>query len=347
LAKINVDTGALRTAAGELLIQSDVFRAAADTVTNTAAVLDWVISAAPAIDQRLKSHGSMAHHRADELRRRSQHLKYAADAYERAEAQILREIVRLASMGAVAGVSGGGGGGGAGGGVGGWGDIGWLASIVAGLKDPVTWGSRATGFIAKYLGAIAKAEGWIADIAERFPGIGEMMGWVPKDAEGIAGTLAPWVGKAQAWGAALSVVGGVITGAEEYFASSGSQVRRISNGVVVGLAAAGGAYAGGAIGAQAGGWIGGVIGTAICPGAGTIVGAAIGQAVGALGGGWIGGEASKWVVKLGGDGSVEHATGNAAEGAWNWLTGGVRAVASSVSGGGLFNVGALVSGGAW
>jgi hypothetical protein len=114
LAKINVDTGALRIAVGELLAQSDVFRGAGDAVTNAQTALDWVISAAPAIDQRLKSHGSMTYRRADDLRRRSQHLKYAADSYECAETQILREIARLTSMGAAAGVSGGGGGGGGG-----------------------------------------------------------------------------------------------------------------------------------------------------------------------------------------------------------------------------------------
>ena len=94
MARIDIDTGALRNAAHAQAGLAGSFEVGSGVLSSIAAKLDWEFEAAQAVEAQLKRLAQRLRDRAEMMRRHSHYLEYVAEVFERAEASLLSDAER-------------------------------------------------------------------------------------------------------------------------------------------------------------------------------------------------------------------------------------------------------------
>ncbi len=296
MTRIHVDTGALLAGAARAQRTSREAAEHARSVQSVLGRLDFEVRAREHIDQRIAAVSRSVSANAQDLQRHAAFLTQAADRYEKADQAVLKAIKGFS--GRYPNESGGD----------------WLRRVFGGLWRGMT--SLLAVVDVKLLGSVfatlyklvdvvSDGIGLYADFFNKFVKVSMLetlfqRGW-------LSSKSLTWAMRfqhgARVFGAIAVVATAVWDGAQEFASSTGSLIRRVSNGVVVGGAKAVGGLIGAKIGLAAGAFIGAkaglmtgaLVGTAVGGPVGTVVGAAAGVALG-VGLAWFGRWAAEQVV---------------------------------------------------
>ncbi len=303
MATISIDTDALTRAAERIVTCARAVALGTSEVESVRRSLDWEVKARENFDTELKWLRADIERQANSISIHHAFLMVSAARFEEAEALLISAAGGDRSQASV------------------WGGV-----------PGFDIGAILAGGMGCLIGAVGTDEGYSQFVAGLY-GAGKMglefTGIVDHEAKGLTGYLGEWMNiaklekllkaapelsetygwalKVSKWAKPLGYVSMVVSFGEEFFTSEGPFERRLSNATVEGVAS----FVGTAAGVNIGAWVGGAIGTAVCPGAGTAVGAFVGGAVG----GWAGSEGASALVNtsIGGLGSVKDMAGNAVE----------------------------------
>jgi len=277
MTRIHVDTGALLAGAARAQRTSREAAEHARSVQSVLGSLDFEVRARGNIDQRVAAVSRSINVNAQDLQRHAAFLIQAASRYENADQSVMRAVRDFS--GRHPSESGGD----------------WIGRVFSDLWRGLT--SLLAVVDAKLLGMVFSSFLKMIDVVKDAVKLYAEVFNEHVNVQALAGLMhGGWLSpKALAWatrfqygfrafGRVATVAMAVVDGVTEFAESTGSLVRRVSNGVVVGGAKALGGIAGAKVGMLVGLKAGAVVGSCFGPGPGTAVGAVAGVAIGLVGG---------------------------------------------------------------